>query len=210
MAGVEVVGLGLQEIRQSLQRRNFRELLSIETGDPAERFEPAVAGDDEPFASGFRLVSLYDYLSADESGHVELARRHRRGTSYYCSSAVRLRIYDRRSVVMEIPPVRGARTAIAVSERTVLAEALRYFGIVLRTAVPVEGVTAAEALPEFTQRQHRVIRLLAMGHTDQEIAGALNVGIRTVRYDVAAINRQLGVESRFAAGVRLAQLGMTG
>ncbi len=209
-AGVEVVGIGLDEIRRSLLRRSCRELLSIGTGNSAERFEAHAAVDCERLAAGVRLVSLYDYPSTDESGHAELARRRGRGRSYYCASAIQLKIYDRRCVVMEIPPVRGERTVIAVSDRAVVAEAMRYFRVVYRTAVPVEAIAGGGPVPEFTERQHQVIQLLATGRTDQEIAIALDVSLRTVRYDIAAVTRQLGVESRFAAGVRLARLGMAG
>lgn len=62
--------------------------------------------------------------------------------------------------------------------------------------------------PAFSRRQRQVIRLLAQGRTDPQIAAALSVSLRTVHYDIAGINRELGVNSRFAAGVRLALLGM--
>jgi DNA-binding CsgD family transcriptional regulator len=210
VAGVEVVGIGLGAIRRSLRNRTCRELLSIGTDSTAESFDACHAADYRLLTSGTPLISLYDYDSTDEDGHAELLRRRGWGNSYYCSSRVQLKIYDRRCVVMEIPPVRGERTVIAVTDRAVLVEALRYFRTVQRTATPIELPEAetAEVAPAFSPRQHRVIQSLARGRTDQQIAAELRISLRTLHYDVAHINRELGVTSRFAAGVRLAQLGM--
>lgn len=137
VAGVEVVGIGLGAIRRSLRNRTCRELLSIGTESTAESFDACRAADHRLLTSGTPLISLYDYDSTDEDGHAELLRRRGWGNSYYCSSRVQLKIYDRRCVVMEIPPVRGERTVIAVTDRAVLVEALRYFRIVQRTATPL-------------------------------------------------------------------------
>lgn len=207
--GVEVVGIGLGAIRRSLQGRTCRELLSIGTENSVGRFEASHATDYQLLTSGVPMVSLYDYDSTDSGGHIELLRRRPWANSYYCASRIQLKIVDRRCVLMEIPPVGGARTVIAVTDRAVTAEALRYFRIVQSTAVPVGQIfRTAEPVPEFTERQCQVIRLMAPGRTDVEIAAALDISLRTVRYEIAAITRQLGVKSRFAAGIRLAELGM--
>lgn len=209
VGGVEVVGIGLGEIRRSLRERTCRELLSIGTENTAERFEACRAADFRLLTSGIPLISLYDYDSTDEEGHAELLRRRGWGNSYYCSSRIQLKIYDRRCVVMEIPPVREERTVIAVTDRTVLAEALRYFRTVQRTGIPVGQLDVVEELPEFSERQREVILLLFQGHSDSQIATMLGVSLPTVRYDISAIIRLLGVKSRFAAGARLVALGMT-
>ena len=68
MAGVEVVGIGLDAIRRSLRSRTYRELLSIGTDNTAEGFDACRAADYGLVTSGIPLVSLYDYASIDETG----------------------------------------------------------------------------------------------------------------------------------------------
>ncbi len=58
-----------------------------------------------------------------------------------------------------------------------------------------------------TSRQHWVIRLLATGMSDAEIANLLGVNIRTVRRHVADAMRELGAVNRAGAGLAAAQRG---
>jgi DNA-binding NarL/FixJ family response regulator len=54
-----------------------------------------------------------------------------------------------------------------------------------------------DVLPQgLSVREIDVIRHLALGETDGEIAATLNIGIRTVNSHVSAILRKLGVERR--------------
>lgn len=177
-------------------------------GNSAAKFEASFDADYALITTRVPMISLYDYDSTDDGGKAELMRRRGWGNSFYCSSRFQLKIYDRRCVVMEIPPVRGERAVIAVTDRAVVVEALRYFRTVQCTAEPVGQFHTSAPVPEFTERQYQIIRLLAVGHTDPQLATALGVSLRTVRYEIAAIHRELGVTSRFAAGIRLAQLGL--
>jgi DNA-binding NarL/FixJ family response regulator len=56
--------------------------------------------------------------------------------------------------------------------------------------------------PDLTPRQAEIVRLLARGALDESIARQLQVSVRTVRAEVAAILSELGAASRFEAGVR--------
>jgi NarL family two-component system response regulator LiaR len=53
-----------------------------------------------------------------------------------------------------------------------------------------------------------VLRLIAEGRTDQEIADALFIGYRTVTTHVTNILNKLGVDSRTAAGAQAVRLGI--
>jgi non-specific serine/threonine protein kinase len=67
----------------------------------------------------------------------------------------------------------------------------------LAVAEAVAGESEARsALPELSPREHQVLRLLADGLTDQQIADALFIGRRTVNTHVANILAKLGVGSR--------------
>ena len=61
------------------------------------------------------------------------------------------------------------------------------------TQASVENDTARDALSE---REHEVLHLLALGHTNQEIARMLFVSVRTAETHRARISHKLGVKTR--------------
>jgi DNA-binding NarL/FixJ family response regulator len=66
-----------------------------------------------------------------------------------------------------------------------------------------------EPLPHsLTKRELEVLRLLAQGQTNQEIALSLVVSTLTVKTHVQRIIRKLGVSDRTQAAVRAAELGL--
>lgn len=68
---------------------------------------------------------------------------------------------------------------------------------------------AASSLAEpLTERELEVLRLLARGRQNKEIAGELTISERTVKFHVSAILAKLGVGNRTEAVSRAAQLGL--
>ncbi len=64
-------------------------------------------------------------------------------------------------------------------------------------------------LPEtFTPREVEVLRLLAQGHTNQEIAQNLLVSVGTVKISIRRIIAKLEVSDRVQAAVRAVELGL--
>jgi predicted ATPase/DNA-binding CsgD family transcriptional regulator len=64
---------------------------------------------------------------------------------------------------------------------------------------PTAPATPADALEELTSRELEVLRLVAGGGTDAEIAEALVVSVRTVHSHLRSVYRKLGVSSRSSA-----------
>ena len=62
-------------------------------------------------------------------------------------------------------------------------------------AADAKQAAEAEADP-LSEREHEVLRLLALGHTNQEIAKALYISVRTAETHRAHIMRKLGLSSR--------------
>lgn len=52
---------------------------------------------------------------------------------------------------------------------------------------------------KLTHRQLEVLRLLAMGATNAQIAMSLNITLRTVKYHTASIYSKIGVHTRVEA-----------
>jgi LuxR family maltose regulon positive regulatory protein len=72
-----------------------------------------------------------------------------------------------------------------------------------------EDVFRSDELPEpLTHRELEVLRLMALGQTNQEIAGQLIVARGTVKAHTASIYRKLGVSNRTEAVARARQLGI--
>ena len=88
-----------------------------------------------------------------------------------------------------------------------LAEALAVAPSPRRPAARQEGVSAAARLG-LTDRQLEVLRLLAKGHTDQEIAARLFISRRTVQGHVAGIFTRFKVNSRTAAATAAIAAGI--
>lgn len=68
---------------------------------------------------------------------------------------------------------------------------------------PVHG-TADTGL---SAAQHQVLRLLSSGMSDEAIARASSMSVRTVRRHISAVMENLGAHSRFAAGAMAAKRG---
>jgi DNA-binding CsgD family transcriptional regulator len=74
-------------------------------------------------------------------------------------------------------------------------------------ATPMRRRRGAGAVGVLTDREHEVLRLIAEGKTDREIAEVLYVSRRTVNGHVASILGQLAVHSRSEAVTRARELG---
>ena len=61
---------------------------------------------------------------------------------------------------------------------------------------------------ELSRREREVLRLLAAGKTDREIADALGVSYRTVTTHIARVFAKLGVRSRAAAAAEAVRRGL--
>jgi DNA-binding NarL/FixJ family response regulator len=72
----------------------------------------------------------------------------------------------------------------------------------------VREVRAPESPQALTEREIDVLRLLAGGKANKEIAAALVIGEKTVKTHVSNILMKLGVQSRTQAALYAAQIGL--
>jgi DNA-binding CsgD family transcriptional regulator len=104
-------------------------------------------------------------------------------------------------------PADSANSSVAVLRLTsVVVTALELFERIWPDAVPL----ADRDLPDDTDlslREQEMLRLLALGATDEVAAAHLDISVRTVRRMVAQIMNRLGARSRFQAGVKAADRG---
>ncbi len=69
-------------------------------------------------------------------------------------------------------------------------------------------VRAPESPEPLTERETEVLRLMAMGKANKEIARALTIGEQTVKTHVSNILSKLGVQSRTQAALHAARIGL--
>ena len=72
-----------------------------------------------------------------------------------------------------------------------------------RTGAPADGIDAAG----LTDRESEVLRLIAQGLSNAEIAGQLTVSLETVKTHVAHVLTKLGARDRTQAAIRAYQTG---
>lgn len=72
----------------------------------------------------------------------------------------------------------------------------------------VREVRAPESPEALTERETEVLRLLAQGKANKEIAAALSIGENTVKTHVSNVLEKLGVQSRTQAALYAAQIGL--
>jgi two-component system response regulator NreC len=65
-----------------------------------------------------------------------------------------------------------------------------------RLATPDDDHDAGAAADPLTEREHEVLRLLALGHTNQQIANLLFISVRTAETHRQHIMRKLGLTTR--------------
>ncbi|AFT69139.1 Two component transcriptional regulator, LuxR family [Alloalcanivorax dieselolei B5] len=68
--------------------------------------------------------------------------------------------------------------------------------------------SSAEEVPDLSERETEVLRLLARGFTRTDIAGALGIAASTVATYTKSIYRKLGVSGRAEAALQAARLGV--
>src|SRR5262249_25892808 len=105
-----------------------------------------------------------------------------------------------------------AHTVLAAFEREQRQEATQETIPPVSRALPTtsssSSQTAQQLLEPLTQREQEVLRLLAEGASNQEIARQLVVSLATVKKHVANILSKLGVENRTQAVVRARSLSL--
>lgn len=71
-------------------------------------------------------------------------------------------------------------------------------------------VRAPESPETLTERETEVLRLVAQGKTNKEIARELEIGEKTVKTHVSNILAKLGMQSRTQAALYAVQIGLVG
>lgn len=108
-----------------------------------------------------------------------------------------------RAVVPE-PLGLASELRVAVRQPALVRLVQAYFDLVWDSAVPATGF---ERMHVADERRRLLLRQLAQGAKDEQIARTLDLSLRTVRREVARLMEELGADSRFQAGAEAVRRG---
>jgi DNA-binding CsgD family transcriptional regulator len=93
---------------------------------------------------------------------------------------------------------------IHVRQRALVTVLTMWFELLWSRAAPVPQLDLGEARPDLRQF---LLEQLVAGYTDEVIARRLGISLRTVRRRIASLMEDLGVDTRFQAGVEASRRG---
>jgi DNA-binding NarL/FixJ family response regulator len=113
-------------------------------------------------------------------------------------------------LLKDTPPARLAQAIRTVRDGDAILAPQVTRRLVERFAAPRPEPAAAVALAELTERETQVLRLVARGLSNSEIADALVVSLPTVKTHVGRILMKLGLRDRVQAVVLAYETGLAG
>ncbi len=159
----------------------------------------------EAMATGRRSRAIYPVRAIAEAPEA-LRTRARLGEQVRVISEVPTRMFifgDAHAVIPE-PIGFTDEPRIHVRQRAIVAALTFWFEALWARAAPVPELESGDVTPD--GRQFLLEQLMA-GATDEVIARKLGISLRTVRRRVAALMTELGVDTRFQAGVEAVRRG---
>jgi DNA-binding CsgD family transcriptional regulator len=212
VVGREAMG----SISQQVQRSAAEEVLSLDRPPYLAPYSHEGTGYDPEQAArmqaGVRYRTVFDQGLLDDSAVVARIRRDAAAGEQgrvLADLPLKLIVADRSLALLplmdevhdEQPAALLIRTSVLVDSLVALFEAL------WRVASPLRLDLGDGALGGDEQELRVVVGLLAAGLTDTRIAHSLGVSERTVRRKIAAALDELGVTTRFQAGMRAHERG---
>lgn len=153
----------------------------------------------EAIATGRRSRAIYPMRALSEAPEA-LQARARIGEQIRVLSELPTRMFilgDAHAVLPE-PLGYTDEPRVHVRQRSIVAALTLWFESLWATAAPVPELDSGGARPDL---RHFLLEQLVGGSTDEVIARKLGISLRTVRRRIASLMEDLGVDTRFQAGV---------
>lgn len=159
----------------------------------------------EAMATGRRSRAIYPLRALTEAPEA-LQTRARLGEQIRVISELPTRMFilgDAHAVLPE-PLGFADEPRVHIRQRSIVAALTLWFEAMWSRAAPVPELDSGEARPDL---RRFLLEQLVAGATDEVIARNLGIGLRTVRRRIAALMTDLGVDTRFQAGVEAVRRG---
>lgn len=197
-----IIGRGGPDINRWMLTESHRwhHLLSARPEGQFARARVSLPNNQSVTDKGLTMVSLWDYEACEYETRLLLACQDPQ-IYYFAFVPAQLKIVDHREVLLDGPVVREQPTVMRVRDAGCMEAAREYWRTVMATAYPCAAEKAG--VSNLSPRQQRIVGLMMLPFTDDQIATRIGVSVRTVRYDIAAILDELEAPNRFVAGLRL-------
>lgn len=159
----------------------------------------------EAMASGRKSRAIYPVRALKEAPDA-LRTRARLGEQIRVISELPTRMFilgDAHAVLPE-PLGYADEPRVHIRQRSVVAALTYWFEALWVKATPVPDFDTGEARPDL---RRFLLEQLVAGSQDEVIARKLGISLRTVRRRIAALMTELGVDTRFQAGVEAVRRG---
>ncbi|MEV0221754.1 LuxR C-terminal-related transcriptional regulator [Streptomyces sp. NPDC050704] len=158
---------------------------------------------------GLRLL-LTESTSLEPGVRPRLARITAEGAEIRVSSGTLpgLALLATELAIADTKPGRDRQPQVLVVRREATTALCRFQQTLWDEAAELVRPRHADLSVRLDPAKSQVLRMLGSGMKDDTAARQMNVSVRTYRRHVAAILRSLGVNTRFEAGLRAAELGL--
>ncbi|MEU5956299.1 LuxR C-terminal-related transcriptional regulator [Streptomyces sp. NPDC047525] len=200
LSGIDAIRLRIE----SLASRCESEVIAFVPGgaqSPAN-MEASRPLDESTLLRGVQMRTVYLESIGNDPATKEYARWLADSGAQIRFAAVlppRMVIYDRKVAIVPDDPDATHRGALVTRSKGVVSALCELFEQVWATARPL-GADSQPGYDGLTLQEQAVLRLLAQGNTDDQIARRLGTSVRTTRRITAALANRLGARSRFQTG----------
>jgi DNA-binding NarL/FixJ family response regulator len=122
---------------------------------------------------------------------------------------MKMKLADTNIAMLPLTP-NGTAAALVIRAPVILTALREYFELLWERATPLKPDRQPPPGDRLPTGQQKILELMAQGHNDDAIARRLDISVVTVRRQITAIMRRLGVSSRFAAGAAAQRRGWIG
>jgi len=163
-------------------------------------------------ANGLTIRKLYSGAAlADEEQRLHLLQLLAAGAQVrICATSLphETIICDRKAMILAGPRIRGERQFTATTSSALIEGVYAMYDAAWEGATDLHRYLTQD-LPHIDADGKALLRILTTGLTDEAAARRMNLSLRTYRRRVAEMMQLLEAESRFQAGVRAGELGLT-
>jgi len=157
----------------------------------------------------WKLVSAAALVSEDSREHLlDLAGRGAEVRIAATPLPQETIIVDRRIAILPVPDALGRRDYTVTTAPAVIGGVLALFEAAWETSAGLAAFLRPDQ-PQIDVEGRSILRALGSGLSDEAAAGQLGMSLRTYRRRVAGLLDALDAGSRFQAGLRAGELGLT-
>ncbi len=123
---------------------------------------------------------------------------------------MRMLIFDDDRALLPIDPADSSQGAFAIHGLELVRSLDTFFDFCWHDAIPLDRVAAEDKAVDtpLSPQEELIVRMLAAGAKDEAIARQLGISARTLSRALSNLLENLGVQTRFQAALKVAELGI--